>query len=701
MNKISLFCILLLVPSLLNAKVIKYEFPIDKKTVNFTGNSVQALAINNQIPGPTIEATVGDVLEVTFHNKMNMETSIHWHGVLLPNDQDGVPYLTTPPIQPYSSFTYKYPITHAGTYWYHSHTGLQEQQGIYGALVFHPKKEKIKADQDHVVVLSDWIDEAPETVLANIKKDGDYYALKKQSVQSWDGVLKNGRMAINKRIHSAWTRMGPMDSSDIGYDLFLANGQKESFLKAAPGEKIRLRLVNAGASSYFNVEFSGGSMTIVASDGVDVEPLVVKRLQIATAETYDVIVQIPESKSYELRSTSIDGTGHSSVFIGQGDKVFAPDIPKPNLFLMSPMMINGMKSMQSMSGMKEKMPQRYNMNMMPAMPGMSKKMPENHKMPFQNNYQSSYHYTNYDRLRAVKETNFSEDLPKRQVILNLTGNMERYVWSFNNKTLLEAEAILIKKGEIVQFVLQNKTMMHHPIHLHGHFFRVLNGQGKRSPLKHTVNVPPMSKVIIEFKANEEKDWFFHCHNLYHMKNGMARVVSYEKTTQFTPAVLSKLAHDTWYHSLDIAALSNMTMGMVRASDTRNALEIEYDYNYDKAYDVDVTYARNLTRFLGIYAGGNFERADKEEKPISKTIAGIHYVLPLLIDSDLRINSKGKLLRLTLKSDLQLTERAKFEWSFNTNKEYRLSLNYELNKKVLLTTTYDSDFMWGAGLRIKL
>jgi FtsP/CotA-like multicopper oxidase with cupredoxin domain len=682
MNKLTLISILLLLSSLLEAKTIKYEFPIDKKTINFTGNPVEALAINNQIPGPTIEATVGDVLEVTFHNKMDTETSIHWHGVLLPNDQDGVPYLTTPPIQPHSSFTYRYPITHSGTYWYHSHTGLQEQQGIYGALVFHPEKEKIKADKDHVIVLSDWIDAPPETVLANIKKDGDYYALKKQSVQSWAGVLKNGQMAINKRLHSAWTRMGPMDSSDIGYDLFLANGQKESFLKAASGEKIRLRLVNAGASSYFNVEFSGGPMTIVAADGVDVEPLVVKRLQIATAETYDVIVQIPESKSYELRSTSIDGTGYSSVFIGQGDKVFAPNIPKPNLFLMSPMMMDGMKSMQSMSG-------------------MSKKMHGNHKMSFQNNDQSSYHYTNYDRLRAVKETNFSEDLPKRQVILNLTGNMERYIWSFNNKTLIEADSILIKKGEVVQFVLQNKTMMHHPIHLHGHFFRVLNGQGKRSPLKHTVNVPPMSKVIIEFKANEEKDWFFHCHNLYHMKNGMARVVSYEKTTQFTPAVLSKIAHDTWYHSLDITGLSNMTMGRTRTSNTRNALEIEYDYNYNKEYDVDVTYARNLTRFLDIYAGGNFERADKDEKPISKTIAGIHYVLPLLIDSDLRFNSKGKLLRLTLKSDVQLTERTKFEWSFNTNKEYRLSLNYELNKKVLLTTTYDSDFKWGAGLRIKL
>jgi FtsP/CotA-like multicopper oxidase with cupredoxin domain len=259
------------------AKLIKYNFDIDTKSVNFTGKNVDAISVNNQIPGPTIEATVGDILEVTFNNKMNQETSIHWHGVLLPNDQDGVPHLTTKPIAPHSSFTYKYQITHSGTYWYHSHTGLQEQRGAYGSLVFHPKNgELIKTDRDDVVVLSDWTNENPDQVLANLKKDGDYYALKKHSVQSWDRVFKNGTPALKNRLKSSSTRMGPMDLSDVGYDAFLANGQTESSLEAKPGETVRIRLINAGASSYFNVEFAGEAMIIVAADGIDVEPLKVK-----------------------------------------------------------------------------------------------------------------------------------------------------------------------------------------------------------------------------------------------------------------------------------------------------------------------------------------------------------------------------------------------------------------------------------------
>jgi hypothetical protein len=307
--------------------------------------------------------------------------------------------------------------------------------------------------------------------------------------------------------------------------------------------------------------------------------------------------------------------------------------------------------------------------------------------------------TDYENLRAVKDTSFDKSKPQREVLLNLTGNMERYVWSFNNKTLAESDKIMIKHGEIVRFVLQNQTMMHHPIHLHGHFFRVINKQGDRSPLKHTVNVPPMDKVIIEFDANEEKDWFFHCHNLYHMKAGIARVISYEGTTQATPETFAKIAHDDWFFTGDISALSNMTMGMLKTSNTRNSIEFEYDYNYKKEYDAELIYARSITRFFDVYAGGNFEREDKDEKAENTAIVGIRYVLPMLIESNLRINSKGK-VRLALGSNLQLTERTKFGWSYNTDKEYRFNLAYEINKKMLLAATYDSDSKWGLGLRVK-
>lgn len=665
------------------SKLVKYNLDIDVKTVNFTGKQRKAIAVDDKIPGPVIEATVGDILEVTFNNKMNEETSIHWHGVILPNDQDGVPYLTTQPIAPHSSFTYKYKITHHGTYWYHSHTGLQEQRGLYGSLVFHPKfGDRIKSDRDYIVVLSDWTNENPNQVFANLKKDGDYYALKKDTVQSWDRIIKYGKKAIRNRLEGSLSRMGPMDLSDVGYDAFLSNGKQESYLKAEQGETVRIRLINAGTSTYFNVEFAGSPMTIVAADGVDIEPIQVKRLRIAIAETYDVIVPIQKNKSYEFRATSEDGTGKASTFIGNGSKVLAPDILKPNLFLMNKH--NNHKSIKN-NPKKQLLLMKHNNNHKTKNDG---DMKNNHII----NYMTDYQY-----LRASKDSSF--DKPSREIILNLTGNMERYTWSFNNKTLIESDKILIKKGEIIKLILNNKTMMHHPLHLHGHFFRVLNKQNDRSPLKHTVNIPSMDKVIIEFNANKEKDWFFHCHNLYHMKAGMARVISYKNSTKVTPQIFSKLMNDSWYHSTDVYTLSNMTMGIIKISNTRNYIGTEYDYNYKKKYETEIIYARNITRYFDIYAGANFERENKSVKAENTLILGVKYVLPFLIKSNLRVNSKFK-LRLSLESDIQLTKRNNFSWLYNTDKEYRFNISYTINKKLLLAATYDSNFKWGAGLRFK-
>ncbi|MDD9805362.1 MAG: multicopper oxidase domain-containing protein, partial [Gammaproteobacteria bacterium] len=317
------------------AALVEYAFDIDTITVHFTGKPAQAIAVGGQIPAPTIEAAVGDTLRVTFRNRLDEESSVHWHGILLPNDQDGVPWLTTQPIAPGASFTYQYKVTHAGTYWYHSHSGLQEQRGIYGALIFHPEKETVAAERDYAVVLSDWTDEAPARVLRNLKKDGDYYARKKNTVQSWAGVAARGWPAVKNRLHGAWIRMGPMDPSDVGYDLFLANGKREQTLAADAGERVRLRLINAAASSYFDVEFAGGPMTVVAADGVDVEPRKVQRLRIAIAETWDVVVEIPQRRAYALRATSVDGAGYSNTFIGAGERVQAPDIPMPDWYRMS------------------------------------------------------------------------------------------------------------------------------------------------------------------------------------------------------------------------------------------------------------------------------------------------------------------------------------------------------------------------------
>ena len=701
-KRVLLLALLTVLPAMAEAKLVEYEFDINYKTVNFSGEDVQAMSVGGSIPAPTIEATVGDTLRVTFHNKMDVESSIHWHGVLLPNDQDGVPYLTTSPIRAGKSFTYEYPIIHHGTYWYHSHTQLQEQRGVYGSLVFHPKDgEKYKADREYVAVLSDWTNENPMQVLRNLKKDGDYYALKKDSVQSWIKVFQYGPEAIKNRLNSSWTRMGPMDVSDVGYDAFLLNGKKESAVdELKGGETLRLRIVNASASSYQYVEFAGGPMTIVAADGVDTELKEVDRLKISVAETYDVLVQLPDDNmAYEFRASAEDGTGYSSLWLGEGHKMVARTIEKPNLFLidhsMHDMDMDDMK-MDSTEGMDHSM---HDMDMDDMKMDSVDHSNMGHTMPAGNT--AIRMMNEYDGLRSPVKTTLPVGNPDREVLLELTGNMERYVWSFNNKTLAEEDKILIRKGENVRFKFVNRTMMHHPLHLHGHFFRVLNGQGEYSPLKHTVNVPPMQTVEIEFYANEEKDWFFHCHNLYHMKNGMARVVRYEDAPgrgELNDQFYKNLKQDPWYRSVDTMTYSNFIGNETRFSNTRNAIEIGVDYDYTDEYEIDVVYERSINRFFDVFVGGDFQGDDLKNKNLG--VVGMHYVLPMLIDSELRLDSKGN-ARLELSSDLQLTNRIKFDWLANTDDEYRLGLEYEITKKVSLVADFDSDYGGGMGIKVKL
>lgn len=691
---------LLLIASVVSdarAKVIEYNFDIDYKTVNFTGKDVRAMSVGGSIPAPKIEATVGDTLRVTFNNKMDVESSIHWHGILLPNDQDGVPYLTTPPIRAGTSFTFEFPIKHHGTYWYHSHTGLQEQRGVYGPLVFHPKEgERVKVDRDVVVVLSDWTDENPDRVMHNLKKSHDYYALKKGNVLSWLKVLLNGTEAIGNRIRNAWIRMGPMHISDVGYDAFLANGEREHRIPdIEAGDKVRLRVINAAASSYFHFQYAGGEMMIVSADGVDVQPINVNRQRIAIAETFDVIVTVPDGKAYEFRATAEDGTGYGSVILGDGSTVVkAPDIPKPNMFLMSHSMHGSMKHEKHGSMGK-------------AMTAADVSMAHGATMDYsaaENEKESMgpRRMTEYELLRAVTPTNHGKDNPEREVTLELTGGMDRYDWSFNNKVLSEESKILIRRGEIVRFVMKNRTMMHHPIHLHGHFFRVLNGQGRYSPLKHTVNVPPMQSVTIEFMANEEKDWFFHCHNLYHMKAGMSRVVSYEDTTQATRTSLAPLFSDRdWFFFADIGAQTNFTNGDLRAENTRSAFNIEYEWDYDEEYEVEVFYERYMTGFSELYAGWEFKREENDGDLDRENMGfvGVHYVLPFLIEADLRLDTE-KHVFLSLGGEPQLTDRLSFEWNVDTDYEYRLQLEYEIGKHVSLTGNRDDQFDWGFGLEIR-
>ncbi|MGA9530429.1 MAG: multicopper oxidase domain-containing protein [Candidatus Babeliales bacterium] len=659
-----------------NARLVKYHLTLSQETMTFLEKKAQAMLIDRQLPGPLIEATVGDILEVTFHNTMDRETSIHWHGIILPNDQDGVPYVTTQPIAPHSFFTYRFPVMQHGTYWYHSHKGLQGQMGLYGPLIFHQKKEETphekKVDKDYWVMFSDWTDEKPAVVLDHLKKGRDYYAAQKGTLQSWDKVIAHGKAAIKQRIENGLMRMDPMDISDVGYDLFLTNGEQEHCVVADEGDSVRLRLINSSASTYFIVEFAGGPMTIVAADGGDVEPVKVQRLRIATAETYDVLVTLDAERSYEVRATSEDGTGKTSLFVGRGERFYAPDIPKPNIFVM-----DHHHAMSDHVGLRT--------------------MDTDHDGHQQMDRLDVIEYMqDYSPLRALTDTRFVSDVVARERVMSLMGDMERYVWSFDNKIFVKSNRFLLKRGEVIRLIFDNQTMMHHPLHLHGHFFRVLNGQGEKSPLKHTVSIPPMEKRSIELALDKSGDWLFHCHNIYHMEAGMARVFSCDNLPQKSKSRFKKLIPDDWFLYGSVNLLHSMLFGSAVYAQARNSFEFEYDCDYHKQYSFCLFYVRLLTRFLDVYIG--CDKTDTYYSQGAEVIAGIRYVLPLFILIDVRLYSTGR-ARLEVGSSFLLTEKIASSWYVNTDKDYRAVFSYAFNNDISLVAAYDSSYGWGVGLSL--
>jgi FtsP/CotA-like multicopper oxidase with cupredoxin domain len=663
---------MLVIHTISYADVREYELVIRYQNVNLTGNDVQAMTINNSIPGQTLRFKEDDTARINVRNEMDVETSIHWHGILLPNLQDGVPYLTTPPIMPGTTYTYEFPIKHSGTYWYHSHTGLQEQRGVFGSIVIEPAVPDIKTDIDHVVVLSDWTDENPDEVFRTLKSGNEYYSLKKGSVQSLAGAINAD--ALPDVLKRSWMRMPPMDISDVAYDRFLVNGQPSAVLDASPEEVVRLRIINASASTYFYLQFAGGDMTVISADGVDVQPVRLKRFLIAVAETYDVIITLPEYSTYEFRATAQDGSGFTSLFIGEGDRIAAPDVPKPNLYKMHS---DGHDiSVSDMKGMMNHQPEmKMTMNERPQAP--------------------------YDNLQSIALTALSEDLPVREIRLELTGDMERYVWSMNGKTLKEADVIKIKRGENVRFIMVNKTMMHHPMHLHGHFFRVVNKHGDYSPLKHTFDVPPLGQRVIEFYANEEKDWFFHCHVLYHLKSGMASIVHYEGS-ELNPQIVpirNNLFKEHWYFWADASILTQMTEGQVVFADTRNTFRGIWETGWDEDYEAVLTYERYFNRFIQAFAGGVLTDGEQDHRGI----IGIRYLLPLMFESTVWIDTEGE-ARLSLEREIQITDRfytfGEFQYDTDSKEEWLAGAGLILSKHFSIVGQYHSEYEGGAGLNIR-
>ncbi|MDH4267342.1 MAG: multicopper oxidase domain-containing protein, partial [Deltaproteobacteria bacterium] len=294
-----IFCILF-APTQGRSALMEYHLTIAQQEVNIAGESVKGMTVNGGIPGPTLRFKEGDMARIHVHNKMSVETSIHWHGILVPPNMDGVPYISFPPIQPGTTFTYEFPIRQSGTYWYHSHTSLQEQSGVYGSIVIQPLQNRLHVDRDYVILLSDWTNENPHDVNRTLKRGSEWYALEKGSAQSILGAARFGM--LGDYFKRELQRMPAMDIADVAYDRFLANGKPESTLPAGPDEIVRLRIIDGSATTYFHVEFAGGPMTIVAADGPDVEPVQERRFLIGVAETYDVLIRLPGPGAYEFRA---------------------------------------------------------------------------------------------------------------------------------------------------------------------------------------------------------------------------------------------------------------------------------------------------------------------------------------------------------------------------------------------------------------
>ncbi|MFT3948350.1 MAG: multicopper oxidase domain-containing protein [Agriterribacter sp.] len=684
-------------------KLIHYDLTIKDTTVNYTGKARKAIAVNGQLPMPTLYFTEGDTAEIFVHNLMHHETSLHWHGLLLPNEQDGVPYLTTASIMPHSIHKYKFVLRQSGTYWYHSHTMLQEQVGMYGAIVIYKRNEK--PGYEEVLLLSDWTNENPHQVERSLHYGTDWYMIKKNAVQSYVESIKEKH--LQTKLGNEFKRMHAMDVSDVYYDAFTVNGKTSGSGSAyKAGDKVRLRVVNGSSSTYFWLNYAGGKITVIASDGMDVAPVEVDRLMIGVSETYDVEVTIPGSgKSYEFSATSEDRIGQSSFWLGDGEKVYQPKMPLLNYF-------EGMKMMNGMMTLGGNM---HDMGM-----NMSLQQMDMNAVMYRENI-DTLKTLNYGMLKSPVKTTLP-DKPFRELRFELTGNMNRYVWTINNKTVSETDKVLIKAGENIRIILVNNSMMRHPMHLHGHFFRVLNEHGDYAPLKNVLDIMPVETDTLEFNASEQYgDWFFHCHILYHMMAGMGRIFSYENSPPNpqipdTKAALKKVYADDrrFFPGAEIGLESNGSDGEITLMNTRWKFSTEWrlGLNDKKGYETESHFGRYIDRnqFLFGYIGWDWRyRSEDHDKNIfgvsstknARHVAhlGIQYTLPFWIIADASLDHTGYFRLQFKREDIAVTRRLRLWGMWNTDKEYAIGTRYIISKYLSASAHYDSDMGLGAGIAV--
>jgi CopA family copper-resistance protein len=530
-------------------------FPVD-------GRTGHAITMNGTIPGPLIRLREGQNVRIAVRNELGEDTSIHWHGVLVPFRMDGVPGVSFPGIKAHSTFVYEFPVVQSGTYWYHSHSGLQEQIGHYGPLIFDPAEpDPVQYDREHVIVLSDWSFMHPHMIFTRLKQEGGFF--NRQKLTLMDRLKGRNPLTPEERDMFARMRMDPTDISDVteAAYTFLINGHSPAenwtgLFRA--GERVRLRIINSATQTTYNFRIPGLPMTVVQADGINVQPVIVDEFQIGNAETYDVIVQ-PEDRAYTIAAETIDrsGMGVATLAPRAGMRAAVPPLRERPVLRMADMgMSHG--GDQSMPGMDHSGMAGMDHSAMghgtaaatppasaPAMDHGSMNMRDKSKVNFPVGVgvdmiapmptdrtghpgigldNVGHRVLTYRDLVALKP-NPDTRTPTRRIDIHLTGNMERFMWSMDGQQLSERpEPYRFARNERVRMRLINDTMMTHPMHIHGHFWQVVNGQGPRQPYKHTIRVLPGSFVDLDMTADAPGDWAFHCHLLYHMHAGMMRVV---------------------------------------------------------------------------------------------------------------------------------------------------------------------------------
>jgi CopA family copper-resistance protein len=556
-----------------------FQLEIGPTPINISGHARIATAVNGSIPAPILRWREGDTVTLAVTNRLSEPSSIHWHGVRNPSLMDGVPGLSFRGIAPGETFVYRFPVHQSGTYWYHSHSAFQEQTGVYGPIVIMPKGGYAQAfDRDYVVMLSDWSDEDPDTIVSNLKFQSDYYNFHQRTLGTFveDAQRKGLADTVADRLEWGKMRMSPTDILDVSGATYtyLINGQPPGANWTAlfrPGERVRLRFINGSSMSIFDVRIPDLPMTVVQADGNDVEPVTIDEFRISVAETYDVIVQPKADRAYTIFVQAEDRTGYARGTLAPRPGIAAvipPMDPRP-LRTMADMGMGGMDH-GSMPGMK--MDQGSGMQMdhgsMPGMkmgqgsgmqmdhgsvPGMDRgamgpgsmagmeagataqklegsvgvdnvaMTPTERLNRAGEGFPAGRRVLSYADLRATRPGVDSRP-PSRDITLHLTGNMERFIWGFDGKKFSEAEPIVLQRGERVRFVLINDSMMEHPIHLHGLWSELENGHGEYRPYKHTINVKPGERLSYLVTADEPGRWAYHCHLLYHMEMGMFREV---------------------------------------------------------------------------------------------------------------------------------------------------------------------------------